>query len=159
MGAGLVLVGIVFKVSAVPFHGWTPDAYEGAPTPATAFMAVAVKAGAFALLLRVLVLCFGDSTWTSWASGWPPVVATLAALTMTVANLVAGRQESVKTDARVREHRARGVRPRRRERDHCGTRQRQAAGASSFASWRYTVSTAGAFGALILLRKPMGGRQ
>ncbi len=56
MGVALVLVGMVFKVSAVPFHMWTPDAYEGAPTPATAFMAVAVKAGAFAMLLRVLVL-------------------------------------------------------------------------------------------------------
>src|SRR5260370_20774037 len=76
-GVGLVLVGIVFKVSAVPFHAWAPDAYEGAPTPATAFMAVAVKAGAFAMMLRVLVLSLADQAWTSWASGWPPIVATL----------------------------------------------------------------------------------
>ncbi len=69
VGAALVLVGIVFKVSAVPFHAWTPDAYEGAPTPATTFMAVAVKAAAFAMLLRVLGLSFGDDVWTSWASG------------------------------------------------------------------------------------------
>src|ERR1019366_3979875 len=96
VGALLVLVGMVFKVSAVPFHAWAPDAYEGAPTPATTFMAVAVKAAAFALLLRVLLLTFGDPGWTSWASGWPPVVAMLSALTMTVANLIAGRQESVK---------------------------------------------------------------
>ena len=96
MGAVLVLVGMVFKVSAVPFHAWTPDAYEGAPTPTTTFMAVAVKAAAFAMLLRVLVLSLGDASWTSWASGWPPVMATLAVLTMTVANLIAGRQESVK---------------------------------------------------------------
>ena len=96
VGAALVLVGIVFKVSAVPFHAWTPDAYEGAPTPATTFMAVAVKAGAFAMLIRVLVLALGDAGWTSWASGWPPVIATLAVLTMTVANVIAGRQESVK---------------------------------------------------------------
>ncbi len=96
IGMALVLVGIVFKVSAVPFHAWAPDAYEGAPTPATAFMAVAVKAAAFAMLLRVLILSLGDASWTSWASGWPPVMATLALLTMTVANLVAGRQESVK---------------------------------------------------------------
>ena len=73
VGAVLVLVGMVFKVSAVPFHAWTPDAYEGAPTPATTFMAVAVKAAAFAMLLRVLVLSLGDAAWTSWASGWPPV--------------------------------------------------------------------------------------
>ena len=95
-GAVLVLAGLVFKVSAVPFHAWTPDAYEGAPTPVTAFMAVTVKAAAFAILLRVLKLCFSDSGWTSWAGGWPPVVATLAVITMTAANLVAGRQDSVK---------------------------------------------------------------
>ncbi|HXX67261.1 MAG TPA: NADH-quinone oxidoreductase subunit N [Polyangiaceae bacterium] len=96
MGVVLVLVGIAFKVSAVPFHAWTPDAYEGAPTPTTTFMAVAVKAAAFAVLLRVLLTSFRDAGWTSWGSGWPPVIAGLAALTMTVANLVAGRQESVK---------------------------------------------------------------
>ncbi len=60
MGVVLVLVGLAFKVSAVPFHAWTPDAYEGAPTPATTFMAVAVKAAAFAMLLRVLVLALGE---------------------------------------------------------------------------------------------------
>ncbi len=147
-GALLVLVGAVFKVSAVQFHGWTPDAYEGAPTPATTFMAVAVKAGAFALLLRVLVLCFGDPTWTSWASGWPPVVAMLAVLTMTVANLVAGRQESVK---RMLAYSSIA---------HAGyllvgvtalMRNTTQAGASVlFYLLAYTVSTAGAFGALIL---------
>jgi NADH-quinone oxidoreductase subunit N len=92
----LILAGLVFKVSAVPFHMWTPDAYEGAPTPATAFMAASVKAGGFGVLLRVLLTVFGDERAASWATGWPPVVALLAVLTMTVANLVAGRQESVK---------------------------------------------------------------
>src|SRR5262249_23009939 len=51
----LVLVGLAFKVSAVPFHMWAPDAYEGAPTPATTYMAAVVKAGAFAMLLRVML--------------------------------------------------------------------------------------------------------
>jgi NADH-quinone oxidoreductase subunit N len=92
----LILAGLVFKVSAVPFHMWTPDAYEGAPTPATAFMAASVKAGGFAVLVRVLLTVFGDERSASWATGWPPVVALLAVLTMTVANMVAGRQESVK---------------------------------------------------------------
>ncbi|HZO14476.1 MAG TPA: NADH-quinone oxidoreductase subunit N [Polyangiaceae bacterium] len=92
----LVLAGLAFKVSAVPFHMWTPDAYEGAPTPATTFMAVAVKSAAFAMMLRVLLGAFSDPSSMSWGSGWPPVMATLAVLTMTVANLVAGRQESVK---------------------------------------------------------------
>src|SRR5258708_15254043 len=59
-------------------------------------MAVAVKAAAFAMLLRVLTLSFRDPSWSSWAAGWPPVVATLAAVTITVANLIAGRQASVK---------------------------------------------------------------
>jgi NADH-quinone oxidoreductase subunit N len=92
----LVLAGLAFKVSAVPFHMWTPDAYEGAPTPATSFMAVAVKSAAFAMALRVLLGIFGDPASMSWGAGWPPIVAALAVLTMTVANLVAGRQESVK---------------------------------------------------------------
>ena len=148
MGAALILVGMVFKVSAVPFHAWTPDAYEGAPTPATAFMAVAVKAGAFAMLLRVLVLSLGDSAWTSWGAGWPPVVATIAALTMTVANLIAGRQESVK---RMLAYSSIA---------HAGYMlvgvtaimkgPSQASASVLYYLLTYTVSTAGAFGALIL---------
>ncbi len=143
VGAVLVLVGIVFKVSAVPFHAWTPDAYEGAPTPATTFMAVAVKAAAFATLLRVLLV-----SWTSWASGWPPVMAALAAVPMTVANLVAGRQESVK---RMLAYSSIA---------HAGYAlvavtalmrgPTEAAASVLFYLLAYTVSTAGAFGSLIL---------
>lgn len=92
----LILVGLAFKVSAVPFHMWAPDAYEGAPTPVMAYMSVAVKSAAFAMTLRVLVTTFGDPRFGSWATGWPPILALLAVLTMVVANLVAGRQESVK---------------------------------------------------------------
>jgi NADH-quinone oxidoreductase subunit N len=148
MGAVLVLVGILFKVSAVPFHAWTPDAYEGAPTPGTTFMAVAVKAGAFAMLLRVLVLTLGDDVWTSWASGWPPVMATLAALTMTVANLIAGRQESVKrmlaySSIAHAGYLLVGVTALVRD-------PKEAGAAVLYYLLAYTVSTAGAFGALIL---------
>ena len=96
VGLVLILIGLAFKVSAVPFHMWTPDAYEGAPTPATTFMAVAVKAAAFAMMLRILLIAFGAPQTASWGTGWPPVLATLAVATMTVANLIAGRQESVK---------------------------------------------------------------
>jgi NADH-quinone oxidoreductase subunit N len=92
----LVLAGLVFKISAVPFHMWAPDAYEGAPTPATTYMAVVVKAGAFAMFLRVMLTCFADGNLMSWSAGWPPVLAWIAVLTMSVANLVAGQQESVK---------------------------------------------------------------
>ncbi|HEX8796857.1 MAG TPA: NADH-quinone oxidoreductase subunit N [Polyangiaceae bacterium] len=148
VGAVLVLAGMVFKVSAVPFHAWTPDAYEGAPTPATTFMAVAVKAAAFAMLLRVLVTSFGDASWTSWASGWPPVVATLAVLTMTVANLIAGRQESVKrmlaySSIAHAGYALLGVTAILRDASE---------GTSSVLYYllAYTVSTAGAFGSLIL---------
>ena len=96
LAMGLLLVGLAFKVSAVPFHMWTPDAYQGAPTPATAFMSVVVKAAAIATMMRVLLVAFGDRAATSWASGWPPLVAGLAIATMIVANLIALRQESVK---------------------------------------------------------------
>ena len=96
IGAVLMLVGLAFKVSAVPFHGWTPDAYEGAATPVTAFMAVAVKAAAFALALRVVLLALSAAGLDSWGTGWPPVVAGLAVLTMSVANVIAVCQQSVK---------------------------------------------------------------
>jgi len=144
----LVLAALAFKVSAVPFHMWTPDAYEGAPTPATTYMAVAVKAGAFAMMLRVLLTSFGDKGSTSWASGWPPVLAFLAVITMTVANLVAGRQESVKrmlaySSVAHAGYLLVGV--------VAATRgDSQASASVMFYLLTYTVSTAGAFGALIL---------
>jgi NADH-quinone oxidoreductase subunit N len=144
----LVLAGLAFKVSAVPFHMWTPDAYEGAPTPATTYMAVVVKSAAFAMMLRVLLTVFGDPGSASWAAGWPPVIACVSVITMTVANLVAGRQDSVK---RMLAYSSIA---------HAGylligvvatTRDRSQAEASVlFYLLTYTVSTAGAFGALIL---------
>jgi NADH-quinone oxidoreductase subunit N len=144
----LVFVGLAFKVSAVPFHMWAPDAYEGAPTPATTYMAAVVKAGGFAMMLRVLLTCFGDKQWMSWAAGWPPALAWIAVLTMTVANLVAGQQESVKRMLAyssiahagyilVGVVAAMGSVP-------------NATSAVLFYLLTYMVSTAGAFGALIL---------
>ncbi|MEA2063195.1 MAG: NADH-quinone oxidoreductase subunit N [Gemmatimonadota bacterium] len=88
---GLVLVGLFFKVSAVPFHMWVPDAYEGAPLPITAFMAVAVKAAAFAVLVRVLLVGF-----LPLAELWLPVLWTLAVVTMTLGNLAAIFQGNIK---------------------------------------------------------------
>ena len=90
-GIALLAVGFGFKVSAVPFHMWTPDVYEGAPTPVTAFMAVAVKAGAFVAFLRVFTVAFQGAYETWWAILW-----WLAVITMIVANLVALVQVSVK---------------------------------------------------------------
>jgi NADH-quinone oxidoreductase subunit N len=144
----LVLVGLLFKVSAVPFHMWTPDAYEGAPTAATTYMAAVVKAGGFAMLLRVLLTCFGDKASMSWSSGWPAILAWIAVITMTVANLIAAQQESVK---RMLAYSSIA---------HAGyllvgvvvCMHSQADGVSGvlFYLLTYTVSVAGAFGALIL---------
>ncbi len=92
----MLVVGLAFKVSAVPFHMWTPDAYEGAVTPATAFMAVVVKAAAFAVMLRVLLVCFGDEISAGAVAGWPPVLAGLAVVTMVYGNIAAVYQSSVK---------------------------------------------------------------
>lgn len=90
-GTGLLLVGFGFKVAAVPFHMWAPDAYEGAPTPVTGFMAAGVKAAAFLALVRVLGggLAGAETLWRG-------VLWWLALLTMIVPNLVALVQEDVK---------------------------------------------------------------
>ena len=91
-GLALVLVGFAFKISSVPFHQWTPDVYEGAPTPVTAYMSVTVKLAAFAALLRLLVGAFPGSAET----GLAPVLWTLAAATMVVGNVMAVIQDNVK---------------------------------------------------------------
>ncbi len=91
LGVGMLLAGFAFKIAAVPFHLWTPDVYEGAPTTVSAFMATAVKAGAFAALLRIVLVALApvmpDLSWLMWV---------LAASTMTMGNFVALRQTNVK---------------------------------------------------------------
>ena len=87
----LMLVGILFKVSAAPFHVWTPDVYEGAPSPVVALLSTAPKAAAFALLLRVIYEVF-----PTLKSVWEPVLWVVAVLSMTVGNLAALRQQNVK---------------------------------------------------------------
>ena len=91
VGAGLVLVGLGFKVAAVPFHMWTPDVYQGAPTAVTAFMSVGAKAGGFAALLRVFVLAF-----PALSLRLVPVLWCVAALTMILGNVVAIAQSNIK---------------------------------------------------------------
>ena len=94
-GFALVLVGLAFKVAAVPFHAWTPDVYEGAPTPVTAFMAAGVKAAAFAFLTRsVLAMVAGTPHAVSTQFGG--LLGLLAVLTMVVGNLFALPQRNVK---------------------------------------------------------------
>jgi NADH-quinone oxidoreductase subunit N len=93
-GLSLVAAGLAFKVAAVPFHVWTPDVYEGAPTPVTAFMAAGVKTAAFAVLTRVAMVAFAAPGIGESAFG--AVVAALAILTMLFGNLLALPQRSVK---------------------------------------------------------------
>ncbi len=87
----LVLVGFGFKVSAVPFHFWSPDVYEGAPTPVTAFISVASKAAGFAVLVRVMVAVFPDVE-----GYWAPLVAVISVFTMTLGNTLALAQRNIK---------------------------------------------------------------
>jgi NADH-quinone oxidoreductase subunit N len=91
LGLGLLLIGMGFKISAVPFHMWAPDVYDGSPTPVSGFMATGVKAAAFAALVRVLMEAFPASIGL-----WQPVVAALAIASMAVGNLVALAQRPLK---------------------------------------------------------------
>ena len=93
VGVSLILVGLFFKVAAVPFHMWTPDVYEGAPTPITGFMATGVKAAAFAALVRIFITAFAPI----WSQETLLVVLfVLAVLTMTLGNVTAIAQRDVK---------------------------------------------------------------
>ncbi|MBI2346545.1 MAG: NADH-quinone oxidoreductase subunit N, partial [Deltaproteobacteria bacterium] len=91
IGAALILVGLGFKIAAVPFQFWTPDVYEGAPLPVTAFFATGVKAGAFLVLWRA-----AEALTTLGGPAWTSVVTVLAVATMTVGNCAALMQEDVK---------------------------------------------------------------
>ncbi len=88
---GLLMVGFAFKISAVPFHMWTPDAYEGAPTIVTGFMSTAVKAAAFAAFVRVFL-----SSFEPFRADWAPVIAAIAAATMLLGTVVGVAQGNVK---------------------------------------------------------------
>jgi proton-translocating NADH-quinone oxidoreductase chain N len=92
LAAGVLLfAGLGFKVAAVPFHQWAPDAYEGAPTPVTAFLSVGPKAAGFAVLLRVLVLAL-----PVFREDWTTLLGIVAVLTMTLGNVVAILQKNIK---------------------------------------------------------------
>jgi len=101
-GAAMMLVGFGFKIASAPFHVWTPDVYEGAPTPVTAFMAAGPKAAGFAAFVRVFVFGFpfvlaaNNQTGNLLHNAWLDVLAFLAVITMFVGNLVAIAQDNVK---------------------------------------------------------------
>ncbi len=90
-GVVLLIVGLGFKVAAVPFHAWTPDVYQGSPTPATGFMAAVAKAGGFAALIRIMMGAF-----PTLSVDWRPVIWALAALTLLVGSILAIVQTDIK---------------------------------------------------------------
>ena len=97
----MVVIGFGFKVAAVPFHLWAPDAYQGAPTPSAAFIASGSKVASFFIFAKVMAIGFagkaeGSGGWHDYAAGWVPVVAIVAALSMVLGNLVAIVQSSVR---------------------------------------------------------------
>ncbi len=94
LGIVLLIAGFGFKIAAVPFHMWVPDVYEGAPTPITAYLSVGSKAAGFAIILRVFYSAFGFPEWLSM--NWGLIFAVLAAIGMTVGNVVALTQTNIK---------------------------------------------------------------
>jgi NADH-quinone oxidoreductase subunit N len=156
-GVGLLLVGFGFKVAVVPFHIWTPDVYEGAPTSVTAFMSVTAKAAGFAAFLRVLVSGFQDQGLQLQISA---VLASIAALTMLVGNVVAVVQRNMKRMLAYSSIAHAGymltgvvaaVRP--GIGGLASDTRDEAVGAVLFYTLIYAVSNLGAFGVLLALRK------
>jgi len=91
LGLGLLIVGLLFKGSVAPFHTWTPDVYQGAPTPVTAFMAACTKVAAFGAILRLLYVGFGTSEWT-----WRPLIYGVAIVSMIVGAVLGLTQTDLK---------------------------------------------------------------
>ena len=91
IGIAFLSVGLLFKVGAVPFHAWSPDVYQGAPTPVTAFMAAATKVAAFGAMLRIFYTAFANAEWS-----WTPMLSVIAIITMVFGSLVAIAQRDVK---------------------------------------------------------------
>ena len=97
----MTVIGFGFKIAAVPFHLWAPDAYEGAPTPSTAFIASGSKVASFFILARIMMVGFagdaaGDAAWQHLVPGWVPLLAVLAAFSLLLGNLAALAQTNVK---------------------------------------------------------------
>lgn len=91
LGIAFLSIGLLFKVGAVPFHAWTPDVYQGAPTAVTAFMAAATKVAAFGAMLRIFYVSFAEAYWQ-----WRPALIAVAIITMIFGSLVAIAQKDVK---------------------------------------------------------------
>jgi NADH-quinone oxidoreductase subunit N len=153
LGVLLVLVGFAFKVSAVPFHMWAPDAYEGAPTPVTGFMATGVKAAAFLALVRVVMVALVPAELS--APVWVPALSGLATLTILIGNALALVQNNVKrmlaySSVAHAGYALVGV-------VAAAKGEPSAGGAVLFYLTAYTFTTLGAFGVLVFLERADGG--
>ncbi|MDZ7577065.1 MAG: NADH-quinone oxidoreductase subunit NuoN [Candidatus Nanopelagicales bacterium] len=145
-GMGLLCVGLFFKVSAVPFHSWAPDVYQGAPTPITAFMATGVKIAAFGAFLRLMYVAFAGAAWD-----WRPAFWAIAILTFFVGSVIALAQTDIKrllayssiTHAGFLLLGVIAVSP-------------EGLTATMFYLVTYALATVGAFGLLTLARSPSG---
>jgi NADH-quinone oxidoreductase subunit N len=155
-GLALMLVGFGFKVAVVPFHVWTPDVYEGAPTSVTAFMSVGAKAAGFAAFLRVVTVGFNNTSLQLQVSA---VLASIAALTMLVGNVVAVVQPNIKRMLAYSSIAHAGyilcgiVAAARPNVGFGGDSRAEAISAVLFYTLAYTVSNLGAFGVVLALRK------
>ncbi|MCK6546594.1 NADH-quinone oxidoreductase subunit N [Myxococcota bacterium] len=156
LGLVLIIVGFGFKVSAVPFHMWAPDVYEGAPTPVTGFMAVSVKAAAFVGLLRVVIVGLGDSGSVD-NPVWMPILSVLAVATVLGGNMLALVQTNLKrmlaySSVSHAGYALIGV-------VAAGRGESSAGAAVLFYLTGYTFMTLGAFGVLAFLERKEGGME
>ena len=155
-GVIMTLVGFGFKIAAAPFHLWAPDTYQGAPIPAAAFIASGSKVGSFVVLGKILLVGFaplhGSAAWHAAVAGWMPIVATLAAASIILGNLVALAQKNVR---RLLAYSAIA---------HAGytllgliANGRDGFGATLFYTTIYALTLLGAFGVVGLVRRDSGG--
>jgi len=146
MGIAFLSIGLLFKVGAVPFHAWTPDVYQGAPTPITAFMAAATKVAAFGAMLRIFYTSLANANWD-----WRPMMSIIAIITMLFGSVVAIAQRDVK---RMLAYSSIA---------HAGflltgviALNKSGLDASIFYLFAYGVATVGAFGVVTLVRDSSG---
>ena len=156
VGIVMTLVGFAFKIAAAPFHLWAPDAYQGAPVPSAAFIASGSKVASFVVLGKIVLVGFapmhGSADWHAMTAGWSPVLASLAALSILIGNMVALAQSNVR---RLLAYSAVA---------HGGytliglvAGGRDGFAAALFYTTIYAVTLVGAFGVIGLVRRETGG--
>ena len=156
VGIIMTLVGFAFKIAAAPFHLWAPDAYQGAPVPSAAFIASGSKVASFVVLGKIVLIGFapvhGSAGWHAMSPGWSPLLATLAASSIVVGNLVALAQSNVR---RLLAYSAVA---------HAGytligivAGDREGFSAALFYTTVYAVTLVGAFGVVGVVRRETGG--